>query len=68
MSFSWQYTLSNPTVKGVGKVSRSAAAMTTFWMVYLMVDGGGNVPSTSPGVGEVYLHRLLYLKRRFVVV
>jgi hypothetical protein len=32
MSFSWWYTLSTPSAEGAGKVSRSVAAATTFWL------------------------------------
>jgi hypothetical protein len=43
MSFSWQYTLSTLLVEGAGKVSRSAAAMTMFWLVLAKV--GHRAPS-----------------------
>jgi hypothetical protein len=32
MSFSWWYTLSTPSVEGVGNMSKSAAVAATFWM------------------------------------
>jgi hypothetical protein len=32
MSFCWWYTLSTPSVEGVGKVSRSAATAATFYL------------------------------------
>jgi hypothetical protein len=75
MSFSSQYTLSAPSVEGVGKVSRSVAAMTTFWLALVkaghdapMVDGGVDVPGSSSGVGEVYRYDSLYLECGLVVM
>jgi hypothetical protein len=67
ISFSWRYTLSTPSVKGVGKVSRSVAAVATFWLRPLTVDGGG-VPSLNSGVGKVDCYDLLFLERGLVVV
>jgi hypothetical protein len=43
ISFSWRYTLSTPSAKGVGKVSKSVAVMTTFWLA--LAKAGRYVPS-----------------------
>jgi hypothetical protein len=39
-TFSKRYTLSNPLIEGVGQVSRSDAAMTTFWLALANVGCG----------------------------
>jgi hypothetical protein len=43
MSFSWWYTLSTSSVEGVGKVSRSAATVATFWLA--LANTGCYIPS-----------------------
>jgi hypothetical protein len=55
MSFSCGYTLSTLSAKGLGKVSRSAVVVATFWLALVMVgsyplvgDGGSGVASLSP--------------------
>jgi hypothetical protein len=41
MPFSCWYTLSTMSTEGAGKVSRSAAAATTFWLALVKVGHGG---------------------------
>jgi hypothetical protein len=43
ISFYWQYTLSTPSAEGVGRVSKSTLAMTTFWLALMNV--GRSTPS-----------------------
>jgi hypothetical protein len=37
MSFSWRYTLSTPSAKGEGKVSRNVVVTATFWLTLAKV-------------------------------
>jgi hypothetical protein len=76
MSFSWLYTSSTPSADGAGKMFRSAVAVATFCLtlakvgccVPLVVDGGGDVPSLSPGGGEVNCYTPLRLDCGLVAV
>jgi hypothetical protein len=43
MSFSWWYTMSIPSVEGMGKVSKSVAAAAMFWLALAKVGCG--IPS-----------------------